>query len=35
MSRIALNLVEERFTVQVMTDTIEGILERAASSKHG
>jgi hypothetical protein len=27
--------LEERFTVEVMTDTIEGILERAAGAKHG
>ncbi|MGZ0709515.1 glycosyltransferase family 4 protein [Coraliomargarita sp. W4R53] len=35
MSRIALQLVEERFTVEVMTDTIEGILKRAAGPTHG
>jgi len=34
MSRIALQLVEERFTVEVMTDTIECILKRAAGQKH-
>ncbi|MDQ8193812.1 glycosyltransferase family 4 protein [Coraliomargarita sp. SDUM461004] len=35
MSRIARQLVEERFTVEVMTDTIEGILLRAAGARHG
>ena len=35
MSRIALERVEERFTVEVMTDTIEGILKRAAGPTHG
>ena len=34
MSRIALQLVEERFTVQVMTDTIEGLLKRAVELRH-
>jgi glycosyltransferase involved in cell wall biosynthesis len=34
MSRIALKLVEERFTVKVMTDTIEGILKRASGPMH-
>ncbi|MDQ8206925.1 glycosyltransferase family 4 protein [Coraliomargarita sp. SDUM461003] len=34
MSRIALQLVEERFTVEVMTDTIEGILKRAVELRH-
>ncbi|CAA6678248.1 MULTISPECIES: glycosyltransferase family 4 protein [unclassified Lentimonas] len=35
MSRIALQLVEERFTVTVMTNTIEAILKRAVGPKHG
>jgi glycosyltransferase involved in cell wall biosynthesis len=35
MTRMAIKMVEERFTVEVMTDTIEGILERAAGAKHG
>jgi glycosyltransferase involved in cell wall biosynthesis len=35
MSRIAREIVEERYTVDVMTNTIEGILERAAGVKHG
>jgi glycosyltransferase involved in cell wall biosynthesis len=35
MSRMALQTVEERFTVEVMTNTIEGILKRAAGVKHG
>ncbi|WPJ96812.1 glycosyltransferase family 4 protein [Coraliomargarita algicola] len=34
MSRIALQIVQERFTVKVMTDTIEGILKRAVGPTH-
>lgn len=35
MSRMARQMVEERFTVEVMTNTIESILKRATGAKHG